>query len=105
VNDSSLLESQVQSVFRYKIQNIKYKKTTSVNGVLLPQIKIEIEGWSLLIEPIDELHSERKICKFTKSFGKDSAEPSEVIGYFIADALNDQVSHLAVEECKPGESL
>ena len=97
--DSTLVDSEVTSAWRHKIVGVKCSNKDNLDF----KLEIKTDGpdtfpFSVIVEPIDDLHPERKICRFLQVNTNNSLD---TLGLFISDVLADKVNHKRVEECLP----
>ena len=93
-SDSTFIEQEVGIASRYKIEYVK----CSGKGYLNFKVKFKTNGPdTVIVEQIDELHPERKICRFLQMM--NASHQVDTLGLFIAESFSDKVNHKRLEEC------
>ena len=106
-----LLENSIQSSQIYKIGNVTVKNritNASPDQLFIISLdKSEFENaelnYSIIVEPIDDLNPERRICKFYKVLSKDTISFSvtdKEFHYFIPAIHLEMVNHKVTESCE-----
>jgi hypothetical protein len=98
--DTTLVDGELTIPSRHKIVNVKCNNKDNLDF----KLEIKTDGpntfpFSVIVEPIDDLHPERKICRFLQVI--QSTQRVDTLGLFIAEVLNDKVNHKRVQECTP----
>lgn len=100
VVDSTLVDGELTIPSRHKIADVKCNRKDNLDF----KLEIKTDGpdtfpFSVIIEPIDDLHPERKICRFLQVI--QSTQRVDTLGVFIAEVLNDKVNHKRTQPCAP----
>lgn len=106
----TLMENSIQSSIIYKIKSLRSEETIS-DGIPTQSFMITYDNseyesaeldYSIIIEPIDDLHPEWKICKFYKILSRDTISFSRTdaeFNYFIPDIHLTMVNHKVTDPC------
>lgn len=100
LTDTTLIDGELTVPSRHKIVDVKCNHKDNLDF----KLEIKTDGpdtfpFSVIVEPIDDLHPERKICRFLQVI--QSTQNVDTLGFFIADVLHDKVNHKRMQECSP----